>query len=186
MTRDLSVFPSHSSSLPGNLDMRHPCLISTKMKLLSPKLLPGEAHTQHERRPQHQTPTCPLPLVAFPSLLVASPGGLLLKRLLERLEDHMEDTHCSESAMKTQITRKISMPGHRVLQNETSGRRNFTMVCISPRIVPWFVCVTHGLLHPGIVALPLPVHKGSHYSLFFLLSCFTLRGRTSCTWSLAG
>lgn len=37
---------------------------------------------------------CPLPLVTFPSL-----GGLLHHRLLERLEGHMEDAHCSEWAV---------------------------------------------------------------------------------------
>lgn len=69
-------------------------------------------------------------LVTFPSLLVASLGGLLHNRLLERLEVHMEDTHCSESAMKTQATRKIPMLGHR----ECCRMRPPARV-----ISPWFV-----------------------------------------------
>lgn len=56
-----------------------------------------------EGRHSIQTLTCLLPL------LVASLGGLLHKRLLERLEGHVENAHCSESTVKTQMTRKISV-----------------------------------------------------------------------------
>lgn len=34
------------------------------------------------------------------------------------------------------------------------------MVSLSPNVVAWFVCLTHGLLHPGIAALPLSVLQG--------------------------
>lgn len=115
-----------------------------------------------------------LPLVAFPSLLVASLGGLLLKRLLERLEAHMEDAHCSESAMKTQAARKISMLGHRTCCKMIPVVKcNFTTVSLSPSVVAWFVCLTHGLLHPGIAALPLPVLQGLTPLIILLLSCLT-------------
>lgn len=113
------------------------------------------------RSSQHQTPTCPLPLVAFLSLLVASLGELLLKGLLERLKAHMEDAHCSESATKTKATRKISMLGHRMCcKMRPLVKCNFPTVSLSPSVVSWFVCLTHGLLHPGIAALPLPVLQG--------------------------
>lgn len=85
------------------------------MKLLSSKLLPGAAHP-HSMEGGGVTASdtnLSTSLVTFPSLLVASLGGLLHNRLLERLEGHMEDAHCSESAMKTQATRKIPMLGHR-------------------------------------------------------------------------
>lgn len=100
---------------------------------------------------------CPLPLVAFLSLLVASLGGLLLKGLLER-----QDAHCSESATKTKATRKISMLGHRRMccKMRPLVKCNFPTVSLSFSVVAWFVCLTHGLPHPGIAALPLPVLQG--------------------------
>lgn len=124
-------------------------------------------------------------LVSFPSLLVVSLGGLLHNRLLERLEGHMEDTHCPESATKTQATRRISMLGHRLCCR---------MRPLADVISPWFVLslilplgwsVLHMVSCTQALLLFLSLfHKGSHHSLFSLLSCLkALRGRTSCTWS---
>lgn len=119
----------------------------------------------------------------FSLLLVASLGGLLLKRLLERLEAHMEDAHCSESAVKTQATRKISVLGHRMcckmrpLVKCNSPWFLFPLMLLLGLSVSHMVSCTQALL--PFLSLSC---KGSHHSLFFLLPCLTLRGRTSCTW----
>lgn len=155
------------------------------MKLLSSKLLPGAAHPHSMEGGVTASDTnLSTSLVAFPSLLVASLGGLLHNRLLERLEGHMEDAHCSDSAMKTQATRKIPMLGHR----EYCRMRPPVHV-----ISPWFVLplvlllslfVLHMVSCTQALLLFLSLFlMGSHYSLFSLLSCLAaLRGRTSCTW----
>lgn len=98
-------------------------------------------------------------LVTFPSLLVVSLGVLLHNRLLERMEGHMEDTHCSESARKTQTTRKISMFGHRVCCRMRPPA-DVISPFVLPLVLPLDLPVLHVLLHPGIAALPLPVPRG--------------------------
>lgn len=93
----------------------------------------------------------------------------------------MEDAHCSESAMKTQATRKIPMLGHR----EYCRMRPPAHV-----ISPWFVLPLVLLLSLFVLymvsctqALLLFLSSflmGSHHSLFSLLSCLAaLRGRTT-------
>lgn len=71
----------------------------------------------------------------------------------------MEGTHYSESAMKTQATRKMSMLEHRLCCRMRRSA-DFTTVSLALSIAPWFVCLTHGLLHPSIASLPLPVPQG--------------------------
>lgn len=123
----------------------------------SPHSQSQEEHT-HSMEGHHniQTLTCSLPLVST-SLLVGSLGGLLRSRLMERLEGHMEDAHCADSAMKTQATSKVS-----VLRSRACCRMRPHACVISPGFVlplalPLGLSVfTHVLLQPGIAALPVP------------------------------
>lgn len=105
MTTDHSASPTPHLSL--KLGSVAPLFNEPKDEASQSQTSPSSStHTEHEKGgSQHQTPTCPVPLVTFPLFLVESLGGLLHNRLVERLEGHMED------AIVLNLQRRHKQPG---------------------------------------------------------------------------